>query len=458
MIIDASELYDQFEQGFEQYGSTYSPDFHGMSDLNQAKARQVNGWAKLPSVKWVPAVAAVNAGMSPYVVGDLLKRYGVKPEEFTQLGRDLKWAMYSECTESYTIAKGILEGFEANHPFRHSLGTDTNPIVEMALTHSRLRENWPLGRIESLAAKFKVGVAEPEDFLNLEATMLFKQARETPPFPNDSTFDFISRMGLLHPEVAKKKFHRHAAWEAMFIDAYAQGTIWRQTFMKSMAVLDGEPRTRMINAVSTMVPDATDIFYPGVSSFAYESLMQELDKLGVDDIGHSTVMRLNFLPSEPIVDRKKISSLEYFDDLLDNPTSILGKLSQEMDDLASDDFALAHFTALNRLSQLDYREQDPGSFDPNAFALKVLQGYEAFSTPDGVYASDEKLKIDEMARQGVHTLISTLVRVHDFDHSLFRNLQSRSIAILAGAGLDKSQLPRMTTRDLGRVFGEELGL
>jgi len=73
------------------------------------------------------------------------------------------------------------------------------------------------------------------------------------------------------------------------------------------------------------------------------------------------------------------------------------------DGLACDDFALAHFTALHRLSQLGYREQDPSSFDPNAFALKVLHGYEAFSTPDDVYASDEKLKIDEMARQGVHT-------------------------------------------------------
>lgn len=458
MIIDASELYDQFEQGFEQYGSTYSPDFHGMSDLSQAKARQINGWAKLPSVKWVPAVAAVNTGMSPYVVGDLLKRYDVKPEEFTQLGHDLKWAMYSECTESYTIAKGILEGFEANDLFRHSLGTDTNPILEMTLAHSRLRENWPLGRIESLAAKFTVGAAEPEDFLNLEPSMLFKQARETPPFPNDSMFDFISRMGLLHPEVAKKRFHPHAAWEAMFIDMYTQGTVWRPTFMKCMATLVGEPRTRMIKAISTMVPDASDIFYPGTSGFAYEALMQELGKLGVDDVGDSTVMQLNFLPLGPLADRKKVTALDYFDDLLDNPTSILGKLALELDGLASDDFALAHFTALHRLSQLGYREQDPSSFDPNAFALKVLHGYEAFSTPDEVYASDEKLKIDEMARQGVHTLISTLVRVHDFDHSLFRNLQSRSIAILAGAGLDKSQLPKMTTRDLGRVFGEELGL
>jgi hypothetical protein len=457
MAANISALHQQFIQGFQQYGSDYAPDFPEMF-VHGAVYLDAGGICQLPSAKWVPAVTAVMVGMSPHVVGRLFQHYGVRPDDFKQIYYNRTWgAPGEEVPEGYNLAKGILEGFETVQLHHHPLGQELNSVVQFALLSSQLKENWAITKIQALSRAFDQGTTTPEDFFDQENTELFVNSSNVPTLPNHSVMDFISRSGLLTPEVARKKLFRHEAWETMLVDWHTlNNERWLPVFEFCIKNLAGEPRKAMIRALHSLVPnDVTDNQSVG---YVYQELMDKTAEWGIDDIGHSVVMKLNYLPTVPVPNKRYIKDTHSFDDLLSAPQSILGQVVEELKDVSVEDFALAHFCAFKQIENLGYHQQDLSGFDPNRFALKVMQAYEAFSTPVGVYANVGKLEIDDMAREGAKALVSLLVREHDFDHTVFKNLQSRSVAILASAGLDKSRLPKMSYQDLGQVFGEDLGL
>jgi hypothetical protein len=457
MATNVSALHKQFIHGFRQYGSDYAPDFPEMYDYGQVNLDE-GGICKLPSAKWVPAVTAVMLGMSSHVVGRLLQHYGVKPDDFKQIYYNRTWAAPGEeVPEGYNLAKGILEGFEAVQPHLYPMGQELNSVVQFALLNSQIKENWTVSKIQELSRAFDEGTTTPEDFFDQENTELFVNSSAVPTLPNQSITDFISRSGLLTPEVARKKFFRHEAWETMFVDWHTNNNErWLPVFEFCIKSLTGEPRKAMIRALHSLVPnDVTDNASVG---YVYQELMDKTARWGIGDIGHSVVMKLNYLPSVPVPDKRLIKDTHSFDELLSAPHTILGQVAEELEDVDADDFALAHFCAFKQIENLGYLQQDLSSFDPNSFTLKVMRAYESFSTPVGVYANDGKLALDKIARDGAKALVSMILREHDFDHTAFRHLESRSVAILASAGLDKSKLPRMTITDLGQVFGEDLGL
>lgn len=468
MVIDVSHLCNQFIRGFEIEGSGYNPDFPEMFDTNRVmisdRMETISGipHPTLPSAKWVPAVVAVHVGMSPQVVGKLLTRYGVEPHELQEFGYHNALGAYGEeVPEGFGLVAGLLAGFEAasTEPLQYDLGKKQHSVVRFALLHSELDTNWTVSRLNALRQAFKLGDAKPEDYLNLEDRDLFACNDVVPPFPNRNAIDFVKRSGLLHPEVAKKKFHLHEAWEVILVDWYTENDArWGELVESCLKKLIGEHRSAMTRAFQTVIPSLSRSAKNSPTDYIYIELKEKAIKLDAGDIFNNVVMQLNFFPTMPVVNKQYIAGTTHFYDLLNEPTTILSKVVSELSGADADDFALAHFTALGQISALGFVDQDLRDFDPNVFTLKVLEAYEAFSTPEGVYASDDKLKIDELAREGAKSLVSLLMRTHDFDHSTFRVLGSRGVSILASAGLDQSKLPRMTGRDLGRVFGEDLGL
>ena len=459
MAANISVLHKQFIQGFQQYGSDYAPDFPELFDHGPVKL-DVGGVCQLPSAKWVPAVTAVVVGMSPHVVGRLLQHYGVKPDDFKKIYYNRTWAAPGEeVPEGYNLAKGILEGFETVQLYHYPMGQELNSVVRFALLSSQLKENWTITKIQALSRAFDQGTTTPEDFFDQENLELFVNSNRVPTLPNRSVVDFFSRSGLFSAEVAKKKYHLHEAWETMFIDMYTLNKDrWQPVMEFCIQNLINEPRASMIRALHAMLPHQTSSTDNPSVGYVYQDLKDRLAEWGIDDIGTSVVMQLNFLPTVPVTDKTHIRETSSFDELLSAPQTILDQVVEELKDVEADDFTLAHFCAFKQIENLGYRQQDLSCFDPNIFTLKVMQAYEAFSTPDGVYASPDKLKVDAIARDGAKSLVSLLLREHDFDHTVFKHLQSRSVAILAAAGLDKSRLPKMTIKDLGQVFGEDLGL
>lgn len=468
MVIDVSHLCNQFIRGFETEGSGYSPDFPEMFDNNRVmisdRMESISGiqHPTLPSAKWVPAVVAVHVGMSPRIVGKLLTRYGVEPHELQDFGYHNALGAYGEeVPEGFGLVAGLLAGFEAvaTEPLQYDLGKKQHTVVRGALLHSELDSNWTVSRLSALSQAFRLGDPKPEDYLNLEDRDLYACSDAVPTFPNRNAVDFLKRSGLLHPEVAKKKFHLHEAWEVILVDWYTDNDArWGRLVESCLEKLVGEHRLAMTRALQTVIPARSGAAKNAPTGYIYDELKEKAIKLGAGDNFNSVVMQLNFLPTMPVVNKQYIAGTTHFDDLLNEPTTILSKVVSELKGADADDFALAHFTALGQITTLGFVDQDLRGFDPNAFTLKVLKAYEAFSTPEGVYASDDKLKNDELAREGAKSLVSLLMRTHDFDHSAFRVLGSRGVSILASAGLDQSKLPRMTGRDLGRVFGEDLGL
>lgn len=470
MVINVSDLCNQFIRGFEIEGSAYNPDFPEMFDNNLVmigdRMESISGipHPALPSAKWVPAVVAVHVGMSPQVVGKMLTRYGVEPHELEEFGYHNALGAYGEeVPEGFGLVAGLLAGFEAAapEPLQYDLGKKQHTVVQGALLHSELDSNWTVSRLSALSQAFRLGDPKPEDYLNLEDRDLYVCSDAVPAFPNRNAVDFLTRAGLLHPEVAKKKFHLHEAWEILLVGFFRnEDARWGKVAEFCFEKLGGEQRAAMIRAVQTVTPNLCKIAKEAPVGFIYETIKDKAIKLGANDIFNSLVMQLNFLPDLPMKDSGFSARAANFDfnDLLSEPESVLRRVVDELEETEADDFALAHFTALGQITTLGFVDQDLRGFDPNAFTLKVLKAYEAFSTPEGVYASDDKLKNDELAREGAKSLVSLLMRTHDFDHSTFRVLGSRGVSILASAGLDQSKLPRMTGRDLGRVFGEDLGL
>jgi hypothetical protein len=457
MAANISALHQQFIQGFQQYGSDYAPDFPEMHNFRYVNLDE-GGICKLPAAKWVPAVTAVMVGMSPPVVGRLLQHYGVQPDEFKQIYYNRTWAAPGEdVPEGYNLAKGLLEGFEAVQLHHYAMGQELNSVVQFALLNSQIKENWTITKIQALSRAFDQGTTTPEDFFDLENTELFVNSSNVPTFPNGSMIDFIARSGLLTPEVARKKLFRHEAWETMFVDWHTlNNDRWLPVFEFCIKNLAGEPRKALIRALHSLIPnDVTDNQSVG---YVYQELMDKTEEWGISDIGHSVVMKLNYLPTVPVPNKLHIKDTHSFDELLSAPQSILGQVVEEVMDVGADEFALAHFCAFKQIENLGLHKQDLSGFDPNRFTLKVMQAYEAFSTPVGVYANEGKLELDKMARDGAKALVLMILREHDFDHTVFKHLQSRSIAILASAGLDKTRLPKMTLQDLGSVFSEDMGL
>lgn len=462
MPINAAQLYQQFVKGFEQYGSSYAPDFPEMNDpsrLELPAKSQFESPSYLPSAKWLPAVVAASLGMSPKAIGNLLHRYGAQPIEFEKLSWNKAIGDYQEKTpEGWNIAARILDGFETKSVYQYELGKFQHPVVQYALLHSENEAHWSVSRIDRLSQLFKLGKATNEDFQNLENKDLFVTSHLAPRHPNLSPVDFVTRSGLLHPEFIKKKFDLNEAWEVMFNDWYVNSKRWDETVVYCIKNLVGEPREAMVRAIQTMTPSISYNADNQSVGYFYEDIKRKVSELGAAEIFNSVIMKLNFMPSVEMKDRLYIKETFSFDDLLDSPEKVLGQVAKELGSINPDEFALGHFTAFHQIKTLWRVDQDCSGFDPNAFALKVLKAYEAFSTPEGVYATEEKLLVDSYARQGVQSLISLLLPQHDFDHSVFKELESRSVAILAKAGLDKSRLPRMNAHDLGSVFSEDLGL
>jgi len=461
MNLTNTSLFEQFVQGFAKHGSGYAPDFPWIP-APSTPGFNPKGVGEI--AKWTPAVAAVHVGMSPYVVGSLLKRYGVTPEDFLNLGINgpIKFSVEND-PQGFGVTAALLDGFEAYEPCVFRQDEPKHHVIQNALFNSRNKENWTVSRLELLDEAFKAGINTQDDFRNIDNRDLIVCNDVIPRFPNNNAVDFLTRSGLLHHAYSKKKYHLHQSWEEAVFNWYTsmnwkKPDRWGGLALHCFEKLKGEPRSQMILAINSMTPHLFDYADTTSIGYVYQDLKDKERDLGVNDILNSVVMQLNFMPQEPFTRKKNIVDTDCFDNLLDSPQSILGQVAAEMTSLAPDDFALAHFMAFSQIKTLGFLDHDCSGFDPHQLAIQVLHGYEAFSTPDGVYANNNKLEIDEVARKGAVSLISLLLRQHDFDHNAFRGLQSRSIAVLAGAGLDAARLPRMNTRDLGRVFGDDLGI
>lgn len=96
-------------------------------------------------------------------------------------------------------------------------------------------------------------------------------------------------------------------------------------------------------------------------------------------------------------------------------------------------------------------------FKPEPIIVHMLKGLEDFSVPE-VGSTIRGEVIDEFAVKGCTYVIQTLAKHFQLDYQAFTGLGSKSIRVLAEAGLDKRRLPRMNARDRGHLVSQELGL
>jgi hypothetical protein len=96
-------------------------------------------------------------------------------------------------------------------------------------------------------------------------------------------------------------------------------------------------------------------------------------------------------------------------------------------------------------------------FRPEPILVHMLKGFEHLSLGD-LRSEHKGLVVDDLVLKGCRYVIKTLAKRFEFDYTAFSELSSKSVRVLAEAGLDKRQLPKMNRRDKGQLISEELGL
>lgn len=463
MTISVTGSFHTILNGFERYGTSHTFDLSHMTLGQEIELTLPDDSTriKLPCISYLPALVAVHMKLPASVIRHQLESQNLGLSDILKLKfPDTAFDFQVSPLNAFHISRELLLGLEANRmPETYRPEAEIELPMKVAMLSSANPTNWIPERLDRLSESITEGVAEAQDFLNLDLDDYGWCMLNEESMPNANKFDFAHRSGFFSDVLASKRLTVHGFYEHMISHAYGSDDVWKNALEFYFRRLPEPQKAAFIKGFETSIPClANDSLDNASVSYAYQWLIDQHKQWGIPGTLKSLTMRLNYLPTVPVTKESSfINDSTVFDDLLENPEETFALLAQEIAELEPEQYTLATFHAFLQIERQGHM-QHTHEIDPHAFTLKALNALDHFCLAEGVELGDQKSKVDKVASDGVRAMVTVLLHTHDFDHTVFKDQSSRNIALLVEAGLDPRQLPRMKYTDMARAFTNVLGV
>jgi hypothetical protein len=419
----------------------------------------------------IPLVSASIAGLSPGFLAKVAEHHGVADslydlvEGFGECNFKDVYLASGETVNAYDVLKPCLYAVEAvdenafSRAYRRTEANDSGVTLAMASASSA--QQWPSTQL-ALHQKVFEGENARLDKPLTAVTHNCLNLNRTRGMPSDSTgfrCDWLlERSGMLLPGVIRKNLGRFTLWEEFFgiianyYDAEPVQRMFDYCLNAPLAI-----RPAIFNGLQSMMAEGPKV---SVNSQAFrEAIRQKFTDTWLSPLLDSIVLQANMIGIGASSVAETMRNPQYYPAVFRQPQLVTAHLYKEISEVLPHELGLAQFAALRFPERQDIHLPkqviDP-AMDREGLIRNLLEGLQTFRGNPTNHTQEQRA-IQDIATEGVNTVIKTLAPLGEFDYSRFQGLSSSSARLLAMAGLDPKRLPAMNNRDKGRVLEDGLG-
>lgn len=468
------------DQWYRDHGETLmptTPEFSALysdDELEISLGSEGSGYPmdmELPG-KGVALLSACIAGLSPAFLAKVAEHHGAADslyllvEGFGECNfKDICLAS-GEKVNAYEVLKPCLaaiESFDENAFSRaYNIADHLDSTVTLAMTHATSPRQWPSAHLERHQKAFE-GAQNPIDkplTAAIHDSLNLNRVRGMPSDPSGFRCDWLlERTGMLLPGVIRKNLGRFTLWEEFFgIIANYYDAKEIQRLFEDCVNAPMEIRPAIYNGFQSMMADGPKVVLN--SPTVREAMQRNFTNTWLSPLLDSIVLQINMIGTVATWVAEINKNRHHYPAVFRQPEKVITHLYDEIGQVLPHEIGLAQFAALSfpQRQDLSLPKQviDP-SIDREAFITHLLEGLDSFrGNPDN--HTKEQRAIQNIAAQGVTTVINTLAPFGAFDYSRFKDVSSSSARFLAMAGLETKRLPNMNRRDKGQLLEDSLGL
>lgn len=420
----------------------------------------------------VALLSACIAGLSPSFLAKVTEHHGVSDslyylvEGFGECNfKDIRLAS-GEKVNAYEVLRPCLaaiESFDENAFSRaYNLADHLDSAVTLAMTHAISPKQWPSTHLALHQNTFD-GAQNPHDKPLVSAThncLNLNRVRGMPSDPSGFRYDWLlERTGMLLPGVIRKNLGRFTLWEEFFgiianyYDAKEIQRLFEDCVNAPMAI-----RQAIYNGFQSMMADGPKVVLN--SPTVHEAMQRNFTNTWLSPLLDSIVLQINMIGTVATRVAEINKNRHHYPAVFRQPEKVITHLYDEISQVPPHEIGLAQFNALSFPQRQDLllpkQVVDP-AIDREGLITHLLEGLDSFRG-DPTKHTKEQRAIQNIATDGVTSVIKTLAPLGAFDYSRFKDVSSSSARLLVMAGLDAKRLPAMNRRDKGQLLEDGLGL
>lgn len=414
----------------------------------------------------LPLLAGIKLGFSLNTLKEIILQHdiGVSDIDTMDFGDEMsggdpviKHRNGASCSkiEFVTTALQAMSLTDARH-FDMSHASDTKSLTQLGLMHTDNEEFWPSHHIKVRAltvqeiapAGTKNQWVSQHDFAHI-ITHLHDESS----LPNASPMDFLTRIGMLLPETAKRSTAHYSFWEEMA----EQSMTGNKACTKVLEYCANHPnpdiQTRVKQALLSLggyefIDDAGEMYNHIKSIFNNDTYRDTLSQV---------IPRINLVPYDPS------EFLAYFPDdqeycnFLNRKETLLSVVAQEVLEQKVQDLGYNQLYVFAKLKYLELPAQRIEGFIPEALINHMVDGIGAYAAKLPL-ANCHKARMDVEVKASLAELITLIQLNHKIDYKAFEHRSSSEKALLVESGFPIHQFTGLTYQDKGFIFTRELGV
>lgn len=414
----------------------------------------------------LPLLAGIKLGFSQETLKDIILHHDIDvdeiaridyPDEMTNGDTVIRHRNGATCSK----AEFISTTFQAMNliPSRQAQMqdlSDAKAIIQLGFMQTNNEECWPAHHIkvraeavqQTLPKGSKNQWISQHDFAYIITNLIDESS-----LPNNSPMDFITRIGMLLPETAKRSTAHYALWEEM-AELSMKGN---QGCTKVLEFCASHPNPDIQKQVKQALlslggyqymEDAGEMRNHIKSIFNNETYRDTLSKV---------VPRINLVTYDPNDFLAYFPDDPEYCDFLKNKETLLSVVAKEVLEQSVDDLGYNQLYVFAKLKYLELPAQRIEGFSPEALINHMVDGIGAY-TAKLPLANCHKARMDVEVKSSLADLITLVQLNHKIDYTAFEHRTSSDKALLVESGFPIHEMTGLTYQDKGYIFTRELGV
>lgn len=367
--------------------------------------------------------------------------------------------------EVFRVCFDAIEANSHSSIFRmYNQAKDEDTAYPIAMTAASSPQLWPKTLLSNHGKPDSQKAEKVERAISAEIHNIINDVVHDDQLPFDATgprYDwFLDRSGMLLPGVIRKSLGDFTLWEHLAVSAASRNN---PTLSKLMGYCLDNPaeslRPHIYNGLMSMTVGTEVDATQGIDVLSF--LKTEASDSWLSEINKSCILKLNMMDCSDQDDFKEDLKQRprLFVELWMNQETLFERLLGEIIDTPINSIGAHHFKAINRFSAIEgvLEQQVYPTLNREAAISHLMRAMENLLEGASIEPT-HKEDVRYVAQTACKATTRKLSNGHDLDYSAISGICSASVKVLVEAGLDIRRLPKMNTRDKGRLLEDDLGL
>ena len=265
--------------------------------------------------------------------------------------------------------------------------------------------------------------------------------------------DFLKRIGMLLPEVAKRSTAHYAFWEEMA----EQSMNGNKCCTKILEYCANHPNPDIQKQVKQALVSLGGYEFMDDAAEMHNHIKSIFNNDVYRDTLSKVIPRINLVPYDPDGFLAYFPEDPQYCDFLKHKETLLSVVAKELLEQPVEDLGFNQLYVFTKLKYLELPAQRIQGFKPEALINLIVDAIDAY-TAKLPLANCHKLRMDADVKASLADLI-TLVRLnHKIDYTAFEGRSSSNKALLVESGFPIHEMTGLTHQDKGYIFTRELGV